>query len=232
MIMSKEIENKIVQSIGIIGDIHGKVNTYSRTIRDFDATIQVGDFGFRSDWEKLSSVDSYYHKILPGNHEDYDYIDEFNPNHSLGDFGQTNFHGLEFFFLRGAYSIDQSVRTRGLDWWNQEQLNYVQLTSALNVYDDIRPEVVITHTMPLMIVNVIFKHMSSIPCSTSTVLDRMFEIHQPKLWILGHFHPYKVTVRVISGTTFVVLPSAGTIEYHTNKTLDENIRLYNKYYNT
>jgi Icc-related predicted phosphoesterase len=225
------IKNKTIRKLGIIGDIHGKFDDYLRKIHKFDATIQVGDFGFKETWEKLIyNVDADHHKIVAGNHDDYDYIQTVKPAHNLGDFGKVHFHGLEFWFMRGAYSLDIMYRIPHISWWEQEQLGYMALEQAINNYEREKPEIVITHTIPANLVDVLFENMSDIRCATSIALEQMFEIHKPKLWIFGHFHPYKIFIREVLGCNFIALPELGALEYLSNLTIDENIEIYNKFH--
>lgn len=224
---------KNVRKIGLIGDVHGKVTTYMQRIHKFDATIQVGDFGFMTDWQKIArkKVNSEYHKIVPGNHEDYNFLLNEGSPYSLGHFGTEYFHGLNFFFVRGAYSIDEDMRIIGISWWQEEQITYIQQEKALTEYIDTKPDIVITHTLPYDVVDNIFPYMGSIRCSTTSLFQEMFSVHKPKLWVCGHFHPIKVLMKDILGTKFIILPELGTITYYPNKTIEENIKKYEDEYN-
>ena len=57
---------------------------------------------------------------MAGNHDNYDTIPNYP--HYLGDCGFHTLNGTEFFYLRGAYSIDRDSRTIGVDWWAQEEI--------------------------------------------------------------------------------------------------------------
>ena len=229
--------NNNIKRLGFVGDVHGKFDDYLRKIYKFDVTIQVGDFGFKEAWTDLVKYDvnPFLHKIVAGNHDDYGHIFEYrktNPaiKHEFGDFGQENFHGLNFFFVRGGYSLDVNMRTIGKTWWDEEQLGYMQLERAINDYEAMKPEIMITHTLPTDLVPFMFRYMTPVQCRTGAALYQMFEIHKPKIWICGHFHPHKVLIKNILGTTFVILPELGTVEYDLNKTVDENIELWKEYY--
>jgi Icc-related predicted phosphoesterase len=231
--MKQYIKYKQITKIGFIGDIHNKPGIYLDLIKKYDATIQVGDFGLKYAWTKISdeNVNSVYHKILPGNHEDYDFLLNEKSEYNLGDFGTCNFHKIKFFFVRGAYSIDDNTRIIGFDWWEQEQLSYQQQNEALDAYEKEKPDIMITHTLPSDVAENLFHNMLAIRCSTTSLFQEMFRIHKPKLWICGHFHPMSVMVRDILGTTFVIIPSYEGIKYLTTKTLDENINFFKKKYN-
>ena len=85
-----------------IGDVHGKYDLYLDICGVKERTLQIGDLGFR--YGCLENLDPESHKIVAGNHDNYDTIAQF-PNY-LGDWGFHTLGGTEFFFLRGAYSID------------------------------------------------------------------------------------------------------------------------------
>lgn len=92
--------------IRIVGDVHGKWESYHNVIRaqkNDIYSIQLGDMGF--DYHHLSLVDATKHKILAGNHDAYD---KMNTAHWLGDFIELN--NVQFFFVRGAKSIDKNFR--------------------------------------------------------------------------------------------------------------------------
>ena len=133
--------------ITLIGDVHGKYERYHKIIRQIDNypyTLQVGDFGFK--YDTLKNVDSTKHLILPGNHDQYDIC--YNYPHFLGDYGYTSLNRVEFFYFRGAYSIDRQYRTIGIDWFEQEQVSIDQFMKARELYREIKPDIVLTHDCP------------------------------------------------------------------------------------
>ena len=73
----------------LIGDVHGHFSEYKSLTIDAEKSIQLGDFGFAQHWSLLeySEIDPEFHKILGGNHDDYDWIQEYKPPHYLGDYG-------------------------------------------------------------------------------------------------------------------------------------------------
>lgn len=176
-------------SVTIIGDVHGKYKRYHEIIREKDRhpyTIQLGDFGFN--YETLKNVDPKNHVFIGGNHDNYDIIDSC-PNY-LGDFGYTvNFNKLDFFYYRGAWSIDRIYRTIGIDWWEQEQIGLESFLKAKELYAQIKPDVMLSHDCPESIISYLLPPNSKIyQNNTSWALQSLFEIHQPKVWIFGHYH--------------------------------------------
>jgi predicted phosphodiesterase len=174
--------------ITVIGDIHGKYDRYHKIIRrtkDYPYTVQLGDFGFR--YDTLDNVDSTKHLIIPGNHDNYDRC--YNYPHFLGDYGYTSLNKVEFFYYRGAYSIDRQYRTIGIDWWENEQVNIENFMKARELYYTVKPDIVITHDAPMDIVSYLLPPGSKIyENNTNWALSELFKIHQPKIWLFGHHH--------------------------------------------
>ena len=190
-------------SITLIGDVHGKYEHYHKIVRQTERhpyTLQIGDFGFK--YDTLKNVDSTRHLILPGNHDHYDTC--YNHPHFLGDYGYTSLNRIDFFYYRGAYSIDRQYRTIGIDWWENEQVNIDQFMKARELYRNIKPEVMITHDCPQDIALQMLEPGQRVYENiTSWALQELYNIHQPKLWFYGHWHR---SVKIQHGNTqFVCL---------------------------
>jgi Calcineurin-like phosphoesterase len=175
--------------ITLIGDVHGKYKRYHEIIREKDRhphTIQLGDFGF--DYRTLDNVDPKNHVFVGGNHDNYDKINSV-PNY-LGDYGYTvDFHGIDFFFYRGAYSVDRQYRTIGIDWWEQEQLNIESFMKARELYRNTKPDIMLTHDCPQAIAMQMLKPGDRMfENNTTWALQELLNIHQPKMWFFGHWH--------------------------------------------
>lgn len=190
-----------MNSVTLIGDVHGKYRRYHEIIRERDRhpnTIQLGDFGF--DYGTLKNVDPAHHVFIGGNHDNYDEVANV-PNY-LGDFGyMVNFHGIDFFYYRGAYSIDRKYRTVGVNWWQDEQIKIDRFFEARQLYRNTKPEIMITHDCPQEIASLILPPGSHIfENMTGWALQELFTIHQPKVWYFGHYH--KSWSMTINGTLF------------------------------
>jgi len=186
----------------IIGDVHGKHRSYLRLVQDGEDqayaepehSIQIGDFGF--DYKVLAGLDPERHKVLGGNHDNYDKVGDWP--HFLGDFGVYTIPDFgDIFFVRGAWSIDQSHRTIGIDWWEQEELTLEQGEQALKLYEEVKPDFVISHECPINVVPHVtdpgaafaFGHKDAvIKTRTSQLLQAMTSYHQPKIHFFGHYH--------------------------------------------
>ena len=175
--------------ITLIGDLHGKYEKYHRILsreEENPYTLQIGDFGFK--YDTLRNVDHTKHLILPGNHDNYDTC--YNYKHFLPDFGyMINFNGIDFFYYRGANSIDKQYRTIGIDWWDNEEVKIENFMKARELYRDIKPNIMVTHDCPQDIAMQMLKPGQRVyENMTGWALQELLNIHQPKLWFFGHWH--------------------------------------------
>jgi hypothetical protein len=208
--------------IKIIVDVHGKHLDYYRIVKDADASIQVGDLGFN--YKVLDYLDHNKHIVIPGNHDNYDLVEDYE--HILDGYGNYHHYGLDFFFVRGGFSIDWGYRQQRellgdpKSWWKEEELSYSQLQNAIDLYTVEKPDIVVSHECPRSIV----KHITdgrvlksfgynpeTFTTRTSEALDRMFEIHQPKQWFFGHYH--RSLDKTINGTRFHCLKELEVYDY-------------------
>jgi Icc-related predicted phosphoesterase len=193
--------------INFIGDLHGHYSWYHKFIRklpDNEYSFQIGDFGFS--YNSITCFPVHKHVMLPGNHDNYDIIKWCN--NALKLYGLWN----TIFYVRGAWSIDRKYRTQGIDWWSEEELDIDTLNSAIDYYKKIKPEYMVTHEAPLSLVDQLVDPSfakdfgyseTAIKTKTNQALQTMFEIHQPKVWIFGHYH---VARRIqVENTQFICL---------------------------
>ena len=173
--------------IVIIGDVHGEYDEYLKIISKHEYTVQIGDFGFN--YDILKGVDPKKHKIIGGNHDNYDIIQDIP--HYLGDYGNYELNGVRFFFYRGANSIDKHLRTPHVDWWEEEENNIEIFMEAKELYYRIKPQIVLTHCCPS---SVKYDFVNKIDRDklrgnrTDWALDILYNDHQPDLWAFGHYH--------------------------------------------
>lgn len=210
-------------TLAVIGDVHGLYDQYVELTQQYEYTLQLGDFGFN--YSCLDSVDPTKHKFFKGNHDNYDFSPKDIP-HDIGEFGVTEHGGVTFFWMRGAFSIDWQQRVSrehlyGKSWWVEEQLTWEQMEEATELYRQEKPDIVITHSCPHTIAQRIGSRAflanfgydpDRFTTNTQQCFETMMQIHQPKLWCLGHFHRPKELEWM--GTKFVCIPELGvfTIE--------------------
>ncbi len=180
-------------TITVLADVHGKYRRMHEIIREKDRheyIVQIGDLGF--DFSTLDNVDPDKFKIVGGNHDNMDKI--INIPHYLGDYGYTTFNGISFYFYRGAYSIDRQYRTIGIDYWSNEQNNIETFMKARELYREIKPDIFLAHDCPdFMVPQYIGPHAKRYENITGWALGELYKIHQPKLFIHGHYHLSKTT---------------------------------------
>lgn len=199
------------KNVTVIGDVHGKYDKYHKIVRQTEVhpyTVQLGDFGFK--YETLKNVDHNRHVIIGGNHDNYDIINNYL--HFLPDYGyMVDFNGINFFYYRGAYSIDRHDRTIGINWWQQEQVGIEEFMKARDLYRSIKPDIVITHDCPeFMVYRYIGLNSRVYQNITNWALQELYNIHRPNLWIHGHYHISKTTQ--YGDTKFVCLNELETFK--------------------
>jgi Icc-related predicted phosphoesterase len=160
-------------------------------------------------WSKVS-FDESKHLIIGGNHDNYDIFHTYP--HFLSDYGYVvDFNGIDFFYYRGAYSIDRQYRTIGIDWWANEEVKIEGFMKARELYRQIKPDIMITHDCPeFMVLQYIGANARVYQNSTNWALNELYNIHQPKIWIHGHYHVSKTTV--YGDTKFVCLNELETFK--------------------
>lgn len=196
-----------------IGDIHGDFNFWFSVMEYAEKqdlnTIQVGDFGMGfnellDDYIiKFSSADliSDYrkqHRVIRGNHDNPDRIRMMK--NFIQDGHVETISGTKIMYIGGAFSIDQSHRRIGVDWWPDEECSIVEMNHMMGVYEKEKPDVMVTHDCPGFLVPLMFG-LTRIPSRTTQFFDSLYEIHKPKLWVFGHYHQNKINS--YDATTFI-----------------------------
>ena len=191
-----------------IGDVHGKFDQYLDIIQNVSESIQVGDFG--AGFKPLPTVigetglfATTKHKFIRGNHDNPAICAE-SPNwiHD-GDVIAP------MMFVGGALSIDRLKRFEGRDWWSDEECSMDAFYRFMDIYEAIKPEIMVTHDCPEVVSDKLFGGTKlEMPSRTRQALQAIFDLHQPKLWIFGHWHMSRN--EMIDGTRFICL---GELEY-------------------
>jgi len=186
----------------VIGDVHGNIETYLKIVRNLnDNSLQVGDFGFKEEWDALHKSDSdpNKHKINMGNHDYLPYL-ETSP-YSTTDFNLWK--GI--FIIRGADSIDKEYRIKNVSWFENEELSYAEARRVDNAYFANKPRVVVSHDCPQSLASLLYGIQDK--SITRQLLEACFKEHKPEYWIYGHHHRSVQTTINYEGktTTFIGL---------------------------
>lgn len=214
--------------IRFIGDVHGQwKQDYFPKLEGCDRSVQVGDMGVGFLY-RINPEDPYgvrlpspppslgdfpgKHEYIRGNH-DNPLVCRQDPN-CIPD--GTYRDGV--FYVGGGLSIDREYRTEGIDWWRDEELSYAEFEKIIDVYRQLRPAIVVTHECPDEVAGAMMAALNRIKFNdfsrTRQAFQRMLEIHQPKIWIFGHWH---VSMNFKYGpTNFVCLGIGETIDIETD----------------
>lgn len=201
-----------------IGDVHGKFKQYKNIIKDVEVSRQVGDFGvgfMKWDYhenEKVFTTNPPYdhimkgdHKFIRGNHDNPIVCQQ--QSYWIPDGTIEVVNGVKLMYVGGGISIDKDWRTEGFDYWADEELSYHKLQGIIDLYDVEKPDIMVSHEIPEEITKVIEivsgRQKLNIDSRTRDAFQTMFENHQPKLWIHGHWHcTYR---KEVNGTLFIGL---------------------------
>jgi len=192
----------------IVSDIHGYYAKYHKMIKQCEYSVQLGDMGF-----SYSTMDHVgeNHKLIAGNHDNYDKLCK----HHLGDFGTYNLGGVDFFYVRGGFSLDRKWR-RSYEissgekiYWPNEQLTMSECAKTFELYKKIKPQLMLTHSCPKSIADIIGNPKvlefyeydpKTFTTQTQELLQKCFDYHRPNLWVFGHFH--KDFSEIVNDTIF------------------------------
>jgi Calcineurin-like phosphoesterase len=213
-----------------IGDCHGKFGAYKTILKSSPyPTIQVGDMGvgFLKWPHGDPSANPPYdymvaggHRFIRGNHDNPAVCKRHTqciPDGTVID---------NMMFIGGGLSIDRAYRMEGFSYWPDEEFSSEALNGLVDVFSTVRPEIMITHETPETIAEMIVNQHSGdrrikldprFASRTRQAFQSMFEIHQPKIWLHGHWH--MTFDRVVNGTRFICLPELATIDIDTDKVL-------------
>jgi predicted phosphodiesterase len=197
----------------LIGDVHGKYDRYKKIIADVADSIQVGDMGVgfrrRAGYRAgdFHANPAHYamaranHRFIRGNH-DNPYVCRMHSQCIADGIIES-----DVMFIGGALSVDREWRTEGYDWWVDEELSIGKLNTLVDVYAVMRPRVMITHDCPETTASSMCRlsgrNKMDFPSRTRQALQSMLEMHQPDLWVFGHWH-FSFD-QILDGTRFICL---------------------------
>jgi hypothetical protein len=186
----------------VIGDIHGNLAYYRDVIKGHAESIQVGDFGVGfAPFQELLELDEKepYHRFYRGNHDDPSFCKELKRYLGPGRYKENGY------IYDGAWSIDSGIRTPGWNWWAEEEHTIAEGAKLASEYALLKPETMFSHDCPTSVAYHMFlkgnTNTTQFLNITNETLQGMFEKHQPKRWIFGHWHISKELV--IEGCRFI-----------------------------
>ena len=196
-----------------IGDVHGKFRQYKNLIDSCTASIQLGDMGvgFYHETTGQASANPPYdhmvagnHRFIRGNHDNPGVCKKHTQYIPDGHIESTP-GGAVSMYIGGALSIDKPWRTPNFSWWEDEELNAKELNTFVDVYQSVKPDIMITHTCPENVASKLFANGEKLdfPSRTQQCFDSLFHLHQPKMWLFGHWHIHKD--EVINDCRFICL---------------------------
>ncbi len=199
--------------IRLIGDAHGLFKRYRNIIRSCPRSIQIGDMGIGfikyggMNHGAFSQNPPFYamaegnHRFIRGNHDNPNVCRKHKfwiPDGTVED---------NMMFIGGAVSIDREFRIRDYSWWHDEEPSIAELLTMVDVYRMTKPEIMVTHEVPESIARIMCEASGSPKFDDGSrcrqAFQSMFEMHQPKLWLGGHWH--RSFDQIINGTRFIIL---------------------------
>ena len=195
-----------------IGDVHGKFRQYKRLLAGKKDTIQVGDLGVGFRYvgarEGEFTQNPPHHHMVEGNHR-FIRGNHDNPGacRQHSQFIKDGHVEGNMMFIGGGFSIDRQWRIEGYSWWPDEELSQSEFYALMDIYEATKPEVMVTHDCPEWVAQTM-EAMSgrgklNIGSRTRQALQAMYGLHQPRVWIYGHWH-YSFD-EVIGKTRFICL---------------------------
>ena len=194
-----------MNKIGLIGDVHGDFEHLNNLIdkhkNDVDCFIQAGDLGYfpnfpeyKNRFENFKPSKKLY--FIDGNHDNheelqkYNTVEELTPNVNYCPRGTiiTLDDGRKILLVGGAASLDASIRTMGVDWWQEEIIGQKQGNKILDKINNENLDIIISHTCPKSIKLKLFDRCLSFNDPTEDFLEIILETKKPSMWYFGHFH--------------------------------------------
>jgi len=203
--------------IYITGDTHGSAARLSRETMPYadrwtkkDSLIVCGDFGFLFNGgpkEELAlrelSFRPYNILFVDGNHENFTLLKEYpiipwkggtarrirRNIYQLMRGQRYELEGHTVFTMGGGYSIDQSRRYEGVDWWKAEMPSAQEYATARRTLEDCSRDVdyVITHAAPETVMKQIFGFHEG-EKELNEFLQWVMDNVTYKRWYFGHLH--------------------------------------------
>lgn len=207
----------------MLGDVHCNYDAlYLNEQSGYKGVIQVGDMGigFKPLPEDIPSRSPVY--FIRGNHDSPVILKDKNLKlpqniHYIPDGTIQDLCGNVVLFIGSAGSLDRSMRTRGVDWWEDEVLSYQECNEIIDKIAVFQKDggvidTVVSHDCPMFLQ--IQKHIRSMNMNmddeymfyTRRFLSSVYDMLEPKprQWYFGHYH--ESMRERYDDTEFVLLP--------------------------
>jgi len=213
----------VIMKALIIGDIHArfeKAEAHYNSIMQvhtgltLDILIIPGDFGF---WPRARKNKPWTRKFphktvwVDGNHEDHEILLRLDePNWGLESKNMPNLEGWQecleqweyksrgtiedgILYIGGAKSVGPNTSMRGIDWFPEENISYMDQERVFNAIEEYGPEnihTVISHDCP-------GSFDVSVACTSTGIeiidgnrkfLEAVKQYVRPSRWYFGHYH--------------------------------------------
>ena len=156
-----------------------------------------------SNWCELNNVMLHF---ISGNHENHERLHRitgYDRHAGIGGMYRVDtavkwvapgtwVRDLNMLCLGGAFSIDVESRTKGVDWWEEEELSEAEIELAMCS----APKIVLTHDIPTWSKHSFTRHatfsygeeLQRRAIDHSKQIDRVLNVVKPRLTIHGHLH--------------------------------------------
>lgn len=199
---------KSPDKIMLLGDVHGDYRHVVSACKNYPnhTVFQVGDLGIIPQVGGMTAQTPFPDNFcfIRGNHDCPDEV-QYHKAY-LGDYGWFLYKGEPLMYIGGAYSIDNLRRVAGHDWFPREELTREQALECLEMYEKVKPAIVVTHEAPNFLHSNLLEWAGKRGAqvfnnNTALLFNTMFARHKPRHWYHGHWHlSYR---HQISGCEFV-----------------------------
>jgi len=172
--------------ITFIGDVHQNYKFLYNSIdqnKSSSLILCVGDIELgQPSCPNLKKLPKKF-KFLQGNH---DSIEECNKySNFLGRFGYIRKYDL--FYIGGAMTPPHPRWVAGYNWWDTEELTLREMKEAADLYNKIKPSLLVTHDCNESIARLLLPEIEHIS-NTQRLIENLKLNHQPKYHVFGHWH--------------------------------------------
>lgn len=191
--------------VQLLGDVHGQFNDLNAHInkKQPDEVWCLGDFGFWPGYKEYSLEKIKPHKtivrFLDGNHENHWALEklvdgqdvptpvEIHPQIWYMPRGtvQVMPDGQKVLWMGGAFSIDKSMRTLGIDWFPEETITERDIWRV----PDEKMDILLTHTCALRNLHVMLRVQGEKSNDPSNLyIDWILNRCRPTMHYFAHWH--------------------------------------------